>query len=171
MGGIALDVVSRVERSGREDQARGGICVTVGEGEVGGGKLLGPERVPDLDTIAQGRVVAYVRTVKMPSGATAVQIVYGKRRGAHCMEHIGSAHDEQEPEALKAAARQRLAVGRRSSKLDTGEGVDGAAVVGAGRLPILASRMARIAPPGPDGRWLSGQDREPAVGGWPDPDS
>ena len=113
MGGIALDVVSRVERSGREDQARGGICVTVGEGEVGGGKLLGPERVPDLDTIAQGRVVAYVRTVKMPSGATAVQIVYGKRRGAHCMEHIGSAHDEQELEALKAAARQRLAVGRQ----------------------------------------------------------
>jgi len=42
-------VVSRVERSEREDQARGGICVTVGEGEVGGGKLLGPERVPDLD--------------------------------------------------------------------------------------------------------------------------
>jgi len=49
LGGIALDVVSRVERSEREDQARGGICVTVGEGEVGGGKLLGPERVPDLD--------------------------------------------------------------------------------------------------------------------------
>jgi hypothetical protein len=113
LGGIALDVVSRVERSGREDQARGGICVTVGEGEVGGGKLLGPERVPDLDMIAQGRVVAYVRTVKMPSGATAVQIVYGKRRGAHCMEHIGSAHDEQELEALKAAARQRLAVGQQ----------------------------------------------------------
>jgi len=91
--------------------------VSVGEGEVGGGKLLGPERVPDLDTIAQGRVVAYVRTVKMPSGATAVQIVYGKRRGAHCMEHIGSAHDEQELEALKAAARQRLAwaAGARSS--------------------------------------------------------
>jgi hypothetical protein len=34
--------------------------------------------------------------------------VYSKRRGARRMEHIGSAHDEQE-EALKAAARQRLA--------------------------------------------------------------
>jgi hypothetical protein len=53
--------------------------------------------------------VAYVRTVQPASGATAVQVVYSKRRGARRMEHIGSAHDEQEVEALKAAARQRLA--------------------------------------------------------------
>ncbi len=48
--------------------------------------------------------MAYVRTVKTVSGATAVQIVHGKRRGARRMEHVGSAHDEQELEALKTAA-------------------------------------------------------------------
>ena len=53
--------------------------------------------------------MAYVRTVKTASGATAVQIVHGSRRGARQIEHLGSAHDEQELEALKAAARQRAA--------------------------------------------------------------
>ena len=53
--------------------------------------------------------VAYVRTVKTASGATAVQIVHSTRRGARDIEHLGSAHDEAELEALKAAARQRLA--------------------------------------------------------------
>ena len=53
--------------------------------------------------------MAYVRTVKTASGATAVQIVHAKRRGARRIEHVGSAHDEQELEALKAAAAQRLA--------------------------------------------------------------
>jgi hypothetical protein len=56
--------------------------------------------------------VAYVRTVKTASGATAVQIVHGSRRGSREIEHIGSAHDEQELEALKAVARQRLAHGQ-----------------------------------------------------------
>jgi hypothetical protein len=58
-------------------------------------------------------VVAYVRTVRTASGATAVQIVYGKRCGARRMEHVGSAHDERELEALKAAAAQRLAAGQQ----------------------------------------------------------
>jgi hypothetical protein len=53
--------------------------------------------------------VAYVRTVKTASGATAVQIVHGKRRGVRRVEHVGSAHDERELEALKTAAVQRLA--------------------------------------------------------------
>jgi hypothetical protein len=53
--------------------------------------------------------VAFVRTVKTASGATAVQIVHGKRRGARRVEHVGSAHDERELEALRAAATQRLA--------------------------------------------------------------
>lgn len=39
--------------------------------------------------------MAYVRTVKTASGATAVQIVHGSRRGARTIEHVGSAHDEQ----------------------------------------------------------------------------
>ena len=53
--------------------------------------------------------MAFVRTVKTASGATAVQIVHGKRRGVRRVEHVGSAHDERELEALKTAAAQRLA--------------------------------------------------------------
>jgi hypothetical protein len=48
--------------------------------------------------------VAYVRTVKTASGATAVQIVWSTRRGARDIEHVGSAHDDAELEALRAAA-------------------------------------------------------------------
>jgi hypothetical protein len=55
--------------------------------------------------------VAYVRTVKTASGATALQIVYSNRRGSRQIEHLGSAHHESELEALKMAARQRLAAG------------------------------------------------------------
>jgi hypothetical protein len=47
--------------------------------------------------------------VKTAAGATAVQIVWSSRRGSRNIEHIGSAHDEAELEALKAAAGQRLA--------------------------------------------------------------
>ena len=54
----------------------------------------------------------YVRTVKTASGATAVQVVWSSRRGSRDIEQIGSAHDEAELEALKAAARQRLAGGQ-----------------------------------------------------------
>jgi hypothetical protein len=86
--------------------------------------------------------VAYVRTVQTASGATAVQVVYSKRRGARRMEHIGSAHDEQEVEALKAAARQRLAGGQQ--QLDLGVDTDDAALAGPGPLPIVASRMGRL---------------------------
>jgi hypothetical protein len=57
--------------------------------------------------------VAYVRTVKTASGATAVQIVWSSRRGSRRIEHIGSAHDDAELEALKAAARQRSVPAQR----------------------------------------------------------
>jgi hypothetical protein len=71
-------------------------------------------------------VVPYVRTVKTASGAIAVQIVWSTRRGSRQIEHLGSAHDEAELEALKAAGRQRLAEGQGA--LDLGlntTGVDG----------------------------------------------
>jgi hypothetical protein len=55
--------------------------------------------------------VAYVRTVKTASGATAVQIVWSYHRGSRKIEHLGSAHDDAGLELLKAAARQRLAAG------------------------------------------------------------
>ena len=62
--------------------------------------------------------MAYVRTVKTASGATAVQIVWSSRRGSRSIEHLGSAHDEAEVAALKAAAAQRLAAGQ--AELDLG---------------------------------------------------
>ena len=78
--------------------------------------------------------MAFVRTVKTASGATAVQIVHSNRRGARDIEHIGSAHNEQELAALKAAAAERLAAGQQ--QLDFGM------LAGSGSLPITSSRMA-----------------------------
>jgi hypothetical protein len=79
--------------------------------------------------------VPYVRTVKTKSGATAVQVVWSSRRGSREIEHIGSAHDDAELGALKAAAGQRIAAGQ--TELDLGLGDSGAA----GPLPITSSRM------------------------------
>jgi len=86
--------------------------------------------------------VAYVRTVKTSSGATAVQIVYATRRGSRSIEHIGSAHDDHELEALRAAARQRLADGQ--GELDLGLDTAAAAVASSGPLPIMSSRMGHL---------------------------
>ena len=70
-----------------------------------------------------------------------MQIVYSKRRGSRRMEHVGSAHDERELEALRAAAAQRLAGGQQEFELD----VDAERpVVGPGSLPIVASRMGHL---------------------------
>ena len=81
--------------------------------------------------------MAYVRTVKTASRATAVQIVWSSRRGSRTIEHVGSAHDEQELAALKAAAAERLAAGQ--AELDLG-----VSVVGSGPLPIVSSRMSYL---------------------------
>jgi len=86
--------------------------------------------------------VAYVRTVRTASGARAVQIVYSSRRGARNIEHLGSAHDEEELEALKAAARQRLAAGQ--AELDLGLDVAARAAFGSGPLEIVSSRMGHL---------------------------
>jgi hypothetical protein len=82
--------------------------------------------------------VAYVRTVKTSSGATAVQVVWSYRRGSRSIEHIGSAHDDAELEALKAAARQRLAAGQ--AELELGLGGPGPS----GPLEIASSRAAHL---------------------------
>jgi hypothetical protein len=92
-----------------------------------------------------GSVVAYVRTVKTASGATAVQIVWSTRRGSRKIEHLGSAHDDSEVEALKAAVRQRLAEGQTT--LDLGlatAGVDGdpLEIVSTGSTPLWDSLCA-----------------------------
>jgi len=79
--------------------------------------------------------VAYVRTVRTASGATAVQIVWSCHRGSRDIEHLGSAHDEAELELLKAAARQRVAAGQGELDLGLDAGAPG------GPLPITSSRM------------------------------
>jgi hypothetical protein len=53
--------------------------------------------------------VAYVRTVKTSSGATAVQIVWSSRRGSRSIEHFGSAHDEAGHPEHSADAQARAA--------------------------------------------------------------
>jgi hypothetical protein len=76
--------------------------------------------------------------VKTASGARAVQIVYSNRAGKRDLEHIGSAHTDEDLEALKAAARQRIAAGQ--PELDLGlETAPEAAP-----LPITASRMGPL---------------------------
>jgi hypothetical protein len=85
--------------------------------------------------------VPYVRTVRTASGTTAVQVVWSSQRGSREIEHIGSAHDEAELEALKAAARQRMAGGQGELSL----GLEPAAQAGGGPLPITSSRMGHLA--------------------------
>ena len=65
--------------------------------------------------------MAYVRTVKTASGATAVQIVWSSRKGSRQIEHLGSAHDEAQVEVLKAAGAQRLAAGQQTLDLGLGQ--------------------------------------------------
>jgi hypothetical protein len=83
--------------------------------------------------------VVYVRTVKTSSGATAVQIVWSSRRGSRSIEHLGSAHDEAQVEALKAAAAQRLAEGQGT--LDLGLNTAGA---DGDPLEILSSQSSHL---------------------------
>ena len=82
--------------------------------------------------------MAYVCTVKTSSGAMAVQIVWSSRRGPRSIEHLGSAHDEAGPAALKAAAAQRLAAGQ--AELDLGV----AGRPGSEPLPITSSKAAQL---------------------------
>ena len=70
--------------------------------------------------------------------ATAVQIVHSSRRGSRDIEHLGSAHNEAELEALKAAAARRLTRGQD----ELGLGLD--AVASAGPLEIVSSRMGHL---------------------------
>lgn len=64
--------------------------------------------------------MAYVRTVRTSSGATAVQIVHSSRKGSRTIEHLGSAHTPEEVAALEAVAAHRLVEGR--AELDLGPG-------------------------------------------------
>jgi hypothetical protein len=65
--------------------------------------------------------------------------VYSSRRGSRSIEHLGSAHDDGEQEALKAAVRQRLAAGQ--GELDPG--LPAGASPG-GPLEIASLRMGHL---------------------------
>jgi len=81
--------------------------------------------------------VAYIRTVRTASKATAVQIVHSSRRGSRDIEHIGSAHTPEDVEVLKALARQRLHANQDT--FDFGDGrPEGEA------LPILSTRSQQL---------------------------
>lgn len=82
-------------------------------------------------------VVAYIRTVKTASNATAVQIVHSNRRGSRDIEHIGSAHTPAEVEVLKAVARQRLHANQET--FDFGDGRPAGAT-----LPILSTQSQQL---------------------------
>ena len=70
-----------------------------------------------------------------------MQIVHSSHRGARDIEHLGSAHDDEQLEVLKAAARQRIADGQ--AELDLGLEVAAAAASG-GPLEIVSSRMGHL---------------------------
>ena len=82
--------------------------------------------------------MAYVRTVKTSSGATAVQVVWSSRRGSRKIEHLGSAHDQAGVAALKAAAAQRMAAGQAQRDLGLAERS------AADPLPITSSKSALL---------------------------
>jgi hypothetical protein len=81
--------------------------------------------------------VAYVRTVRTASGATAVQVVYSNRRGLREIEHIGSAHSPGEVEVLKTVARQRLHADQDMLDFDDGQ-------LGDDEAPIVASQARHL---------------------------
>jgi len=82
-------------------------------------------------------LVAYVRTVKTASGATAVQIVHSNRRGSREIAHIGSAHSPAEVEVLKTVARQRLHANQDTLDLDDGR-------LGDHEAPIVSSQARHL---------------------------
>jgi hypothetical protein len=83
--------------------------------------------------------MAYVRTVKTSSGATAVQIVWKYRRGARSIEHLGSAHSQGEVELLRAVGAQRVAAGQ-----DVLPGVEAPVQAEPLALEIVSTRMGRL---------------------------
>ena len=100
--------------------------------------MVGAVGICALNAGSYAASVAYVRTVKTASGATAVQIVWSSRRGSRSIEHLGSAHDEADLAALKAAAAERLSAGQ--AVLDLGV----AGPPGSEPLPITSSQMTHL---------------------------
>ncbi len=84
-----------------------------------------------------------MRTVKTGSSATAVQIVHPSRRGSRGIEHIGSALDDVQVDALKATAHQRLTAGQ-GEFAPVLERTEPARRNAGDPLPITTSRMGHL---------------------------
>jgi hypothetical protein len=82
--------------------------------------------------------VAYVRTVRTASGATAVQVVWSSRRGSRDIEHLGSAHSDDEVGALRQVAEERVVAGQ--AQLDLGLAVAAAD----GPLEIVGTKAGHL---------------------------
>ena len=61
---------------------------------------------------------SFVRRVKTASGATAVQIVHKRGRTVLGIDHIGSAHDEDQLALLLETAKQRLHADQQALEID-----------------------------------------------------
>ncbi len=79
----------------------------------------------------------YVRTVRMSSGAKAVQIVYSSHRGSRQIEHLGSAYDDAGVELLFGGRAAAACCGAGVLDLGLDAGAPG------GPLPITSSQMGR----------------------------
>jgi hypothetical protein len=88
-------------------------------------------------------VSPYIRTVTTASGATAVQVVYSQHRGSKKLEHIGSAHTDDDLAMLKAQA-QRLLDGDQLT-LDLGVDTTAAATgTQEAPVPVTAERAGYL---------------------------
>lgn len=80
--------------------------------------------------------MVFLRKVRTASGATAVQIAERRSRRDVVLEHLGSAHSEEELAALMRAGREKIHAGQGVLDLEPTAGVTGA-VVQASRSRLL----------------------------------
>jgi hypothetical protein len=86
-------------------------------------------------------VGSFVRRVKTASGATAVQIVHKRGRRVVGIDHIGSAHDEDQLALLEETAKRRLHAGQQVLDLEmpTSGGADASTDAGAAVVEATSS--------------------------------
>jgi hypothetical protein len=86
----------------------------------------------------------FVRRVKTASGATAVQIVHQRGRRVLSIDHIGSAHTDDELAVLLQAAEERRHAGQLALDLgDAGAGGAGTPAVAGGTAADLVGGPGR----------------------------
>jgi len=102
--------------------------------------------------------MARVRRVPTASGVTAIQIVWGKHKGALDVEHVGSAHNPLEAEILTRQAWDRINAGQdtldRADETPSVVSLDGFRIVSSSSVRLWESLQAAWRACGFDsGRW------------------